>query len=277
MSKLAALGPHGTFSELAAERYSQEQGEKSDVILYPTITRVFQAIGRECERGIIPLENMLEGHVQLPLDLLLISDLSIIYELLLPVRFSFIATVKDLAEVEKVYAQFVTQGQCRKFLDSLSPHVKIITTESNGTSIGQLQKNIRGEAAIVPAHALTGNEYGLVMHDITDFPNNQTRFIILSREPAGYDAGHDYKTSFVILDVADRSGSLFTILREFASRNINLSSLMSHTTKVELGKYHFFIDAEGRYPEDERLGSALESIAASAKVKLLGSYPKARR
>ena len=277
MIRLAALGPHGTFSELAAERYSHEQGEQFAVVLYPSLTRVFEAIGKECQRGIIPLENMLEGHVHLSLDRLIASDLRIVYELLQPVRFSFVSTAGDFEGVHKVYAQFVTQGQCRKFLDSLPPHVEIITTESNGTSVQQLRKNIPGEAAIVPYHTVAGGKYGNVMHDITDFPNNHTRFIVLSGEDAEYDPGRDYKTSVVILEVADRAGALLAILREFAQKDLNLSSIMSHTAKRELGKYHFFVDADGKYPEDEQLRSAIENIRDIAQVKIIGSYPAARR
>jgi prephenate dehydratase len=276
MIRIATLGPEGTFSERATRAYVEESGKDCRIILYPSIADVFAATGKECERGVVPVENMLEGYVQVTLDLLLSTELTIIHELLLPVRFSFVANAKNLKEVEKVYVQFITQGQCRKFLASLPPEVKIVTTESNGASLEQVKKGFGGDAAIVPQHASAGRErFGLVVQDVTDHADSRTRFIVLSGELALYQPRKEYRTSVAIVEVADRPGALFSILREFAERRINLTSIMSRPTKLAFGKYHFFVDLDGRYPEEESLKAALDEIARSNRVRILGSYPKA--
>jgi prephenate dehydratase len=276
MIKIATLGPEGTFAERAARAYAEESEEDCRIVLYPSLAGVFAAAERECDRGVVPIENMLEGYVQVTLDLLLSTDLTIIHELILPVRFSFVSTTKTLEEVRKVYVQFVTQGQCRKFLDTVSSAAKIITTESNGISLEQVNKGLCGEAAIVPQHSVTGREdFGLVVPDVTDHADSRTRFIVLSGKLAPYEPGKKYRTSVAIVEVADRPGALFSILREFTERKINLTSIMSRPTKVVFGKYHFFIDLDGRYPEEEPLRAALDEVGRSNRVKILGSYPKA--
>jgi prephenate dehydratase len=276
MIRIATLGPEGTFAERAALAYAKESKEDYRIILYPSIADVFAAAGKDCDTGVVPLENMLEGYVQVALDLLLASELTISGELILPVRFSFVSNVKTMKEVEKVYVQFVTQGQCRKFLDSLRPGVNIVTTESNGASLEQVKKGLPGEGAIVPQHSAAGRErFGLVVEDVTDHAESRTRFIVLSREHVPFEPQKAYRTSIVILEVADRPGALYAILKEFAERKINLTSIMSRPTKLALGQYHFFIDLDGRYPEEERLKAALDEISTINKVKLLGSYPKA--
>jgi prephenate dehydratase len=276
MIRIATLGPEGTFAERATLAYAKESKEDYRIILYPSIADVFAAAGKDCDTGVVPLENMLEGYVQVALDLLLASELTISGELILPVRFSFVSNVKTMKEVEKVYVQFVTQGQCRKFLDSRRPGVNIVTTESNGASLEQVKKGLPGEGAIVPQHSAAGRErFGLVVEDVTDHAESRTRFIVLSREHVPFEPQKAYRTSIVILEVADRPGALYAILKEFAERKINLTSIMSRPTKLALGQYHFFIDLDGRYPEEERLKAALDEISTINKVKLLGSYPKA--
>jgi prephenate dehydratase len=278
MIRIATLGPEGTFAERAALAYAKESKKDYRIILYPSIADVFAAAGKECDMGVVPVENMLEGYVQITLDLLLSTDLAIAGELILPVRFSFVSTAKTMGEVKKVYVQFITQGQCRKFLDSLRPDVNIVTTESNGVSLEQIKKDLPGEAAIVPQHSAADPErFGLVVGDVTDHAESRTRFIVLSGEhvPFDFDPQKAYKTSIVILEVADRPGALYAILKEFAERKINLTSIMSRPTKLALGHYHFFIDIDGRYPEEEPLKAALDEISAVNKVKILGSYAKA--
>jgi prephenate dehydratase len=276
MIKIATLGPEGTFAERAALSYAEESGEDCRIVLCPSIADVFAATEKECESGVVPIENMLEGYVQVTLDLLLAANLTITGELLLPVRFSFVSSVTTMEEVKKVYVQFITQGQCRKFLASLPRDVKIVITESNGASLEQVKKGLPGEAAIVPQHSVTGRErFGLVIGDVTDHAASCTRFIILSRDYVRYEPRKAYKTSIVIVEVADKPGALYAILKEFADRRINLSSIMSRPTKLAFGKYHFFIDLDGRYPEEESLKAALDEIGTVNQVKILGSYPKA--
>jgi prephenate dehydratase len=276
MIRIATLGPEGTFAERAALAYAAELKKDCRIILYPSISDVFAAAGKECDMGVVPIENMLEGYVQVTLDLLLTTKLTMAGELILPVRFSFVANEKTLEEVKKVYVQFVTQGQCRTFLDSLLPDVNIVTTESNGASLEQVTKGLPGEGAIVPQHSAADRErFGLVVGDVTDHAESRTRFIVLSGEHLSFEPQKAYKTSIVILEVADKPGALYAILKEFAERKINLTSIMSRPTKLALGHYHFFIDIDGRYPEEEPLKSALDEISAVNKVKILGSYPKA--
>jgi prephenate dehydratase len=276
MIRIATLGPEGTFAERAALAYAAELKKDCRIILYPSIADVFAEAGKECDMGVVPIENMLEGYVRVTLDLLLATELTISGELILPVRFSFVSNEKTGEDVKKVYVQFITQGQCRKFLGSLRPDVNIVTTESNGASLEQVRKGLPGEAAIVPQHSATDpGRFGLVVEDVTDHAESRTRFIVLSREHVPFDPQKAYKTSIVILEVADRPGALYAILKEFAERKINLTSIMSRPTKLALGHYHFFIDIGGRHPEEEPLKSALDEISAINKVKILGSYPKA--
>jgi prephenate dehydratase len=274
MKQTAVLGPQGTFSEIAANKYIKLSEEDTEILFYPSITKAFNAIGSECESGIIPIENSLDGYVQPTLDLLTETSLYITEELVIPIQFAFVANASNLSEVKKVYVQFKSQGQCCRFLDKLDG-VKIITTESNGTSLEHIKEGIPGEAAIIPSHMLNeGQGYRYFIDNVTDFESNETRFIVLSRDLASKHSSKLHKTSLVIMDAADKPGTLSRILNEFAEKNINITSIISRPTKELLGKYYFFIDIDGHYPEDAGVKEVIDKVSKSNAVKILGSYAR---
>lgn len=274
MNKIATLGPAGTFSQLAANKYVETFNKNTEIAFYPTITKVFNAIGQECEVGIIPIENTLDGYVQFTLDLLSQTNLHIIYEFVLPIQFSFVSNVLDVSDVRKIYVQFKTQGQCYSFLEKFT-NAKIITTESNAESFQKAKQGVLGEAAIIPRHMLNmENEFPFNIPNVTDAEDNETRFIVISKDIVNYDINKRYKTSIVVMDAIDnKPGVLSKILNEFSERNINLTSIISRPTKKALGKYYFFIDIDGHYPEEKNIKQVIDIISKSNKVKILGSYP----
>ena len=129
-------------------------------------------------------------------------------------------------------------------------------------------------AAIAPR--LAAERYGLsvLVEDVEDHPDNQTRFVLVARTRVPKPTGHD-KTSIVCFQRADHPGSLHGILGQFAARNINLTKLESRPTKQALGDYCFVIDLVG-HVGDEVVADCLRDLHAGlAGVKFLGSYPAA--
>lgn len=275
MISISALGPENTFSERAAQLYAQGLPQEATLQLYPSIRKAFSAVGNECSMGVLPIENMVEGYIQQVLDMLLARpELVIIDELLLPVRFSFVANLQSMDTLQKVYAQFAAQGQCSDFLDRLQHGVQIITTESNGTSLQQVLRGIPDEGAIIPSRTLDKYSFPHVIEGVDDYKNNQTRFIVIAKTPSPRPAAQAYKTSIVIVEGVDRPGMLSDILNAFAKRKINLVSIISRPTKSSLGKYHFFVDVEG-HADTPEIREAFVEIRRNNEVRLLGTYPRA--
>ncbi|URZ04752.1 Bifunctional chorismate mutase/prephenate dehydratase [Clostridium felsineum] len=272
MKKVAALGPKGTFSEFAVKEYKKKIDSDIEMKFYPTISKVVMAAENECDIAIIPIENTLDGFVQVTLDLLNKTNLSIVYEFALPIQFAFAANSK-MDEVKRIYAQFKTQGQCLEFLEKYDKF-EVITTESNGTSLENLKKGVWEEGAIIPAYAIEKEkEFKYIIENVTDAEDNETRFIVLSKQKdKSYHSG-EYKTGIIISDAnADKPGALWKVLKEFALCEINLTSIISRPTKKGLGQYYFFIEAEGNYDGDNKLKGAIEDIKQHSVVKIVGSY-----
>jgi uncharacterized protein (DUF362 family)/predicted amino acid-binding ACT domain protein len=167
----------------------------------------------------------------------------------------------------------VTQGQCERFLDKLND-VAVITTHSNGASLEEVRRGAPGEAAIVPAFTVNKATFPLVVENIADRSNNMTRFITVGKDLPFFDPARDYKTTILVIESTDRPGILSDVLQAFASRGINLVSIMSRPTKEMMGRYHFFIDVEG-HSDEVRIRDALDEVKKENTIKLLGAYPKA--
>jgi prephenate dehydratase len=275
IKKIATLGPQGTYSDIATQRYIDTQNEAFEVVYFTSIKRALNSVGDTCDFGVLPIENLSEGYVSLVLDHLLDADLFIIGELMLPIQFSLVSNTPNVSDIDKLFVQFVAKGQCSEFIDSLG-EIEIVTTESNIESLDRVSQKAGMNAAVVPSNSFARNAFNLVVENINDYKNNQTRFLVFSSETSqsAKAISSEYKTSIIVIDDDDHPGLLGDILASFSKRDINLTSIISRPTRQTFGKYHFFIDFDG-HVNDEKVADALRDICTANKVKIMGSYPKA--
>jgi len=270
--KVGVLGPKGTYAELAARSHF---GDKAGIVPYPMITDVVQAVERgEVQAGVIPLESLREGSVGEALDALTWIDVKVQAEIVVPVSHSLLGVRGTKLEgITQVLSHPQALAQCREFLRENLPKAELIEMASTAKAAEQVGKLQRINMAAIGPRALA-DLYGLevLREGIQSGEVNVTRFLCLAKAD-GEPTGHD-KTSIVLSAVQDRPGVLYEILREFATRNINLTKIESRPSKKVLGDYLFFIDFEG-HREDERVKEALNGVKQkTARLKVLGSYPK---
>lgn len=274
MLKIATLGPKETFSDLATQQFIDSQSQPFQIHYFNSLSETFHAIGDECEYGVLPIENLSEGYVQVVLDQLFSTELMVVAELLLDIQFAFVADCEDLSQLTDLYVQFVAHGQCSEFINKLS-HVQVHNTRSNIESLKLAETQGRGVGAVIPQHALEQVKPGLLVNNnVTNYENNQTRFLVLAKQPLARVAGEQYKTTLVVKNDNDCPGVLGNIVNAFASEKVNLTSIMSRPTKSQFGKYHFFIDIDG-HQLDDNISASLAQISAEYPVTVVGSYIKA--
>ncbi|MGH8993447.1 MAG: prephenate dehydratase [Acidimicrobiia bacterium] len=274
MTKVAFLGPPGTFTEEAL--LSQADLAAAELVPIRSISEVILSVEQgEADLGIVPIENAIEGSVNLTLDTLgFDSDLLIQREVVLAISLNLCAKPgTGLSDIRTVVSMPHAVAQCRDWLAAKLPNVEVGAANSTAEAAQQVARSrAAGRAAI--STTLAARLYGLevLAGDVEDHPENQTRFVVLGRGiPAR--TGHD-KTTIVVFQSQDRPGSLLAILQEFAARAVNLTKLESRPTKRGLGNYCFFIDCEGHIT-DELVADVLRNLAAKHTVKFLGSYPVA--
>lgn len=272
--KLATLGPAGTFSEQAADKFIVQQSlhKDAELIYYSHLQRCLQALPEEADYAVVPIENVSEGFVPVVLDYLVNADLHIVSELHLAIEFSACGQVQSKGDIQRLYVQFVAQGQCREFIDSLGD-IEIVATQSNTESLLLANQHGSGAAAIIPSHLATSAavpDNGWQQQQVHDFAHNETRFLLLTAGPVPQSV-QGRKTSLMVLNEHDKPGLLEKVLHCFSTRKLNLSSIVSRPTGQGFGKYHFFMDVEADLNNIAMQG-ALHSVAQIAKVKILGCY-----
>jgi prephenate dehydratase len=270
------LGPPGTFTEEAL--LSQADLSERRLVAYPTVTEVLDATqAGEVEIGFVPLENAIEGSVNVTLDHLVFDcDLFIQREVISAVRLHLMSRPEtELESVRTVVSFPVASAQCRRFLATTLAGVELVPASSTADAARLVGEGaLENAAAIAPALCAKLYDLEIRASDVEDHEDNQTRFVAVSRSTVPPPTGHD-KTSIVCFQHTDRPGNLHMILGQFAARGINLTRLESRPTKKGLGDYCFVIDLEGHIA-DELVADCLRELHAELRdVKFLGSYPAA--
>lgn len=276
MTKFGFLGPPGTFTQEALLQVTDP--ESAELIYYPSVDEVVSAVqAKEIDRGMVPIENSVEGTVNATVDALGFEskDLLIEREVILQVRLHLLAKPgTGLAALTVVHSMPHATAQCRKWLRANLPSVKISAANSTAEAAGRVAYSKSDtDAAIGPNLAAQLFGLDVVARDVTDHAEAETRFVVVGHqrpEPTGRD-----KTSVICFIDKDRPGALLQILTEFATRGINLTKLESRPTKRVLGEYCFFIDMEG-HNSDKLIDEALRALDQHvANLRILGSYPRA--
>ena len=270
-TRVAYLGPAGTFSEEAALGYFG-----ASIVRLPcaSIDEVMHAAtSGAADFGVVPVENSTEGVVARSLDLFLTTPLFIIGETSLVVRHNLLRRTDALAGVRAVCAHPQALAQCHRWLSHHLPEVERRPVSSNAEG-ARLAAQDEALAAIASQRA--AGEYGLhvLAPAIQDDAHNRTRFAIVThpqRHPAPQASGNDC-TSLVV-SVTNRPGAVHDMLVPLKDHGVSMTRFESRPARSGQWEYYFYIDLEG-HPDEPRVAAALRELRdACAYFKILGTYP----
>ena len=256
------LGPEGTYSHRAARAAADE------VTFSESVTAIVEAVAAgDYRRGVVPIENSIEGSVTETLDSLSAHDVSVVEEVVTPIRHALIAAGESFGVVAS-HSQAL--AQCRGFLESEYPDVTLEAVASTAQGVEHAREDDTVAAIAHPDNA--GDDMRVLAEDIQDRSSNATRFFVIAPADERSDAGG--KSTVIVNPNANYPGLLLELLEAFADRDINLSRVESRPTGDRLGDYLFHIDFEaGLYERHARDAvEDVEEIAANGWVRRLGSY-----
>ena len=225
----------------------------------------------ESEYGIVPIENSIEGPVGITLDSLAHKfDLKIYNEIIIPINQNLIVNPgTTMSDIEDVYSHSQAIAQCQEFIqkNQIQPHYAVSTANAAKNIVGDKTKAAIGNSKAAELYNLE-----ILKANIQDTDNNETKFVVLSKEdhePTGAD-----KTSIIFSIYEDKPGGLYNILGIFQKNDINLTKIESRPSKKGLGKYLFFVDFEG-HRNDAVIENIIKEIDKNTYfLKILGSYPE---
>jgi len=275
--KIAYLGPKGTFTEGAA-RGMFEQGE---LIPFRTIPTCMDAVfANDVDFAVVPIENAIEGSVNLTLDHLIHKQrLPIVGGITVPIEQHLLMNPNNKTkEVNKIVSHPHAIAQCHEFLQKQYPNAEWEYMNSTGAAAQFVKEHPElGIAAIANEGAAKAYELQIAHANIHDFPNNRTSFVVLSKkgDPVQFKGPKhiEDKTMLMVTLPSDFSGALHQVLSAFAWRKLNLTKIESRPTKTGLGNYFFIIDVEGLMDDVLIPGVVSELQALGCGVDILGSYP----
>ncbi len=274
--RIAYLGPAGTFTEDAL-RETAPQAD-FDAVRTPTVHDAILAVERgEADRALVPFENSIEGSVRSTLDTLAFETetATIVGEHDFRVRAHLIVREPiELAEVSAVLSHPQPLAQCAGFLREQLPGVERRSVSSTAEAVRMVGESVRPWAAIGARSAADLYGCAVLREGIEDEADNVTRFVWIAPGGEPPPGGEPSRTSLVFSELGeDHPGALVEALREFSSRGVNLSRIESRPLRRGLGRYMFFIDAEGSL-NDPPVAEAIAALREKAEsVRILGSYP----
>jgi len=228
-TRVAYLGPAGTFSELAALGYFG-----SSIVKLPCANadEVFHATSAgAADFGVVPVENSSEGVVTRSLDLFLTTPLAIVGETSLYVRHNLLRKTDSLDGIAAVCAHPQALAQCHAWLSHHLPQAerRPVASNAEGARLASLDASLAGVASERAA-----SEYGLfnVAPAIQDDAHNRTRFAIVAHpgsHPQPKASGHDC-TSLVV-SVANEPGAVHDMLQPLKSHGVSMTRFESRPAR----------------------------------------------
>ena len=281
--KVITLGPEGTYSHRAARAVVDADADGGDIEFSESVADIVARVADgEADRGVVPIENSIEGSVTESLDALCDHEVAVVLELVTPIRHALLA---QGPEFSRVVSHSQALAQCRSYLEANHPNVtqEAVASTARGVEIARNDPDAAGiahpDTASGPrpegsrtASDAPGGDLQVLAEDIQDRTSNETRFLVVAPASERQDGGG--KTSIVVYPNTNHPGLLLELLEPFADRDINLTRIESRPSGERLGDYVFHIDvAAGLYEDRTREAvETVESIVGDGWVRTLGSY-----
>lgn len=231
--------------------------------------------------ALLPVENLLEGSVSEVMQALGMNHhgLQPVAEMLVPVTHSLMVRSDkggSEPEIHVVMSHPQALAQCReKLLGLYGGQIRQQVAASTSEAARLLSEGVLEPGTAVIASPMAAELYGLtiICSDISDVPDNLTRFLLVSTRPAEYRGlfplRYPQKTSFC-LAFPDRPGGLVEVLLVFRQAGVNLTRIESRPSRKRMGEYVFYLDAAMDVTTHPDLLARLKALTTYCHV--LGPY-----
>ena len=287
-SRVAVIGGDGSFTSLAAQRYFVEKIETTHCHSFDSI---FDAIEKDqVEYGVLPIENSDLGTIRSGVDKLIQREgIHIVGETYEREKHCLCALPGvEIEQLEKITSHAVALEQCSDYLKRIrstesGSKIQLLLSADTTAACQDIQKNnSKTCAAIASAEAAKKHGLNVLVKDMTNDMNNETRFVVVSKTPISPCLSCNAKTSLVFAFDRDEPGLLFKALSCFSLRDISVLQLgmrpaarASHLMNMKPHwEYITYIDIEGTTKEQKVLNAINHLKELTSALRVLGSYER---
>lgn len=271
--RVSIQGFEGSFHQVAAQQFF---GKTVEVLTCASFREVIKLASarKECDGGVMAIENSIAGSILPNYNLLQKSNLRIIGEIYLQIRQNLLVnrgvSVEDIREV---HSHPMALQQCLAYFDKFN--WKLVETEDTALSAKHVhQTRSKHIAAVASKLAAELYDLDVVTPNIHTLKNNYTRFLVLQHEEIAVEVADADKAS-VNFHTDHSRGSLAKVLTKIADTGINLSKLQSFPIPGSDWKYSFHADMEfDSVNQFERAIKKIEPL--TEEIKIYGVYKKGR-
>jgi prephenate dehydratase len=272
--KIAIQGGYGAFHEIAAHHYFEN--EEIEILPRNTFRDMVHTLkDRQCDFGIMAIENSLAGSIIPNYNLIINSSMHITGEIYLRIKQNLVALPgMEISGIKEVYSHPMAILQCQDFFDAY-PHIRVIESMDTALSAKEVSEMGARELGAISSK-MAAEKYGLeiIAEGIETNKMNYTRFLILAENGIVIPEEEINKAS-IFFTVAHKFGSLSKILSILSYYEINLAKIQSMPIPGKDWEYMFFVDVEindyGMYKR------SLEAIGPfTPSIGILGEYKKGK-
>ncbi len=276
VQNIAYLGPHGSFSEMAADAFCEKYNIQAIPMALTTIRQVVEYVDNNPNTlGVLPVENSIEGTVTEALDNLMFTknpNIYILSEYIMPIHHCLLARTTEISSIANIISHPQALAQCQNFIHNEMPyHVNIIEASSTSEAAKSLVNYNLTYAAIGSKKTADVYYLNVLRENINDDKTNRTRFVLIGdfeTEPT-----HDDRTSLAF-STANKPGALLEVLKVFLENDINLSYIASRPSKQKFGDYIFIVNFDGHIKNPKMFKTIQQVREKTDFMRFLGSYSK---
>lgn len=280
--KFGFLGPQGTHSYNALKEFTLSAEKKLgfDLLEQRTIRdSISNLLSGKVDVAFIPIENLIQGPVTETLDVLRENKQEV--EIVASYKYFFknafgVKTKTDLSfdqlDIQAIFSHAQPLEQCSEFISKNFPKAKLVAERSTMHAAKIVSESNEENIAVIASKGSL-EEMGLVvlMDDVSNHENNQTRFVCVVRKKESLEMRKAleeafpktlgrgaYVTSIAIDPKRDRQGMLQEILEVISLQN-NVNLLSIHSRPDMRGGFVFYLDLEGGI-QDEKILKTISSL-----------------
>jgi prephenate dehydratase len=262
-------------SAFGEEAAHQLWGGDVDLIALRDFTDITSTVAAgDADRGVLPIEHTILGAVQSSHDAIdATPEIFGVAETVVQSHLCLLgAPQTTLAAVGDVFCHPVALSQCAKFFRTNSK-ITVHSVLDTDASVVDVENLSDPQFAVVASRvALLTHQLTVVVPDIQDRPDAQTRFVGVSRTRQSLPSGTPVRTTLLIT-VGDIPGALLHTLAPLASHGVNIRRLEGRPTG-EPWSYRFFVEFDHE-SGDAGIDAVIAEVTRTGRdVRWFGTYPR---